>query len=232
MELISIGRKYNTDKVEHGFLPFYEDILKDKKSENLTIMEIGVFYGSSIKMWNEYLPNSTIYAADWWTGIQGNGHSFDFPKMFIHESKNYNRVKIVNLNQSDVDNLKQVCEEIKDVKFDMILDDASHNSRDQQITFIHMWKLVKPGGYFIIEDIHTSLDSKYYDVLEDKSNTTLNMLVNYLNTKKMKSLYGNLEDVDDEIEYVDVVCLDSNNNRTPDLSNFKSGTAIIKKKNF
>lgn len=76
MELYEIGKKYNTDKNEHGFLPFYDSILKNTRFDTLNIMEIGVFYGESVKMWNEYLPNSTIYAADWWTGIQGNGTFF------------------------------------------------------------------------------------------------------------------------------------------------------------
>lgn len=231
MNLSEVGKKYNTDKNEHGFLPFYEEIIRHKKNENLTIMEIGVFYGESVKMWNEYLPNSIIYAADWWTGMQGNGSFFENSKKFIEESKNYDRIKLIDLDQSDVNNIKKVCNDLSNVKFDLILDDASHKSRDQQITFKHMWKLIKPGGYFIIEDIHTSLYDKYsYGVLEDNSNSTLTMLVNYLETGKMKSVYDNFEDLENDIEYVDIICLDSYNNRTSNINNFKSGTVIIKKK--
>ncbi len=230
--LFEIGKKYQTDKVEHGFLPYYESILNDIKNEKLNVMEIGVFYGSSIKMWNEYLPNSIIYAVDWWKGIQGNGTTFENHRLFVEESKYYERVKIIDMNQNDEDDIKKVCENLSNVKFDFIIDDASHVSRDQQITFEHMWSLVKPGGYFIIEDVHTSLYGKeYYGVYEDNSNSTLTMLLNYNKIGTLNGFYiNNNKLIENDIEFVDIICIDNNDKRTYDYNNFRSGTVIIKKK--
>ena len=48
-------------------------------------------------------------------------------------------------------------------------------------------------GYYIIEDIHTSTDlyknSSNYKRKEDKSNSTLRMIFNNIETKKIKSEY-------------------------------------------
>jgi hypothetical protein len=38
--------------------------------------------------------------------------------------------------------------------FDVIIDDASHASRHQQIALDVLFSFVKPGGLYIIEDLH------------------------------------------------------------------------------
>jgi hypothetical protein len=43
---------------------FYHDFLKDKAAENLNVAEIGILKGSSLKMWRDYLVNSTIVGYD------------------------------------------------------------------------------------------------------------------------------------------------------------------------
>ena len=99
MNLTEIGIKYGTDKVRHGYTEIYNKILDKYRLDNFNFLEIGVFYGSSIKMWNEYFTNAQIYAADYYRGINGNKHTFDDPTRFIKEvndNKNlYNRVNIV-----------------------------------------------------------------------------------------------------------------------------------------
>ena len=40
--------------------------------------------------------------------------------------------------------------------FDIIIEDASHELRDQVSHFIEYFKLVKPNGYYIIEDVDGS----------------------------------------------------------------------------
>jgi len=46
--------------------------------------------------------------------------------------------------------------------FDLIIDDGGH-TMDQQITSLkHLWKAVKPGGYYILEDLQTSYLEAYH----------------------------------------------------------------------
>jgi len=51
--LKSLGEKFGTDKVSHGFIPFYENFMNKDKNEPISFLEIGVFYGASIRMWAE-----------------------------------------------------------------------------------------------------------------------------------------------------------------------------------
>ena len=40
--------------------------------------------------------------------------------------------------------------------FDIIIDDGSHWDECQQKTLQNLWKFVKPGGFYIIEDVTTT----------------------------------------------------------------------------
>jgi hypothetical protein len=226
-ELHDIGKKYGTDKVEHDFLNHYEKYTNHFRYNDVNVMEIGVFHGASIKMWHEYFPNGTIYAVDWWKGLNGNNNYFSNPDLFINESINYPRTKTVNLNQHNTNELEKMVEQMSDIKFDLILDDGSHLSQDQQQTFGYLWKLVKPGGYYIIEDIHCSLNTGY-DVFPDGSNSTLNMLYNYNENGIIESIYmTEKQKMQLQTEIDGQIYLGFKN--LVDKYKFDSGTAIIKK---
>ncbi len=60
-ELTAIGIQTNTDKAYfHKFTSVYERFLFDKREAIQQIIEVGVLRGSSIQMWERYLPNAKI----------------------------------------------------------------------------------------------------------------------------------------------------------------------------
>jgi hypothetical protein len=224
--LTELGIKYNTDKVGHGFLPHYEKYTQSMRNNDVNILELGVLYGASIKMWHEYFPNGSIYAVDWWQGLNGNKDTFENPCKFLEEAKLLDRITTLNLNQHDINDLNKFVNDYNLVQFDWILDDGSHLSQDQQQTLGYLWHLVKPGGYYIIEDIHCSLQG--YDNLPDLSNSTLTMLYHYKQNKMIKSDYiteKQKQCLDSEIDFIDIVITNGINEYQ-----FSSGTAILKKK--
>jgi len=170
MSLSILGQRYGTDKLTHGFLPFYESFMSDVKDKPISFLEIGVFYGASIKMWAEYFSNplTTIYGADWFIGVNGNKHVFPDPKKVLREMVDP-RINFIELNQSSLDHLNSL--KAMNLHFDYILDDGSHLMKDQQQTFLALFDTVKPGGYYIIEDLHTSFDEEGYDVQKDIKTT-------------------------------------------------------------
>ena len=110
MDILSqLAIKYDTDKFSHGFTKVYDNLFNKYRNDKFNLLEIGVFYGSSIKMWHEYFQNSNIYAADNYIGINGNGNHFCIPDKFINEISNnkeyYNRIEIVYLDQSKEEEL-------------------------------------------------------------------------------------------------------------------------------
>ena len=217
MDILSqLAIKYDTDKFSHGFTKVYDNLFNKYRNDKFNLLEIGVFYGSSIKMWHEYFQNSNIYAADNYIGINGNGNHFCIPDKFINEISNnkeyYNRIEIVYLDQSKEEELikySNYCKE-NNIKFKIILDDGSHLMKDQQITFFHLFDNLESGGMFIIEDTHTS-DQNGYDVLPDKSNSTKKLIENINLNKVFNSIYINnldkCKDIVNNISHIEHYCI-------------------------
>ena len=116
--LVEIG-KQQTNKIKpSGFLEIYENYFKDIKNENLNIIEIGSFYGHASAALFFYFKNSTIFGAD----IN--------PDMYLYRSK---RIKSIFLNNSKRVSIDKNLIN-KNIKFDIVIEDASHMLKDQIIT--------------------------------------------------------------------------------------------------
>lgn len=141
--LQELAEKYKTDKAHHGYCVIYDKKLSARRDEPLNILEIGVYMGGSLRVWREYFPNATIHGMD--VNIERCGE-----------------VKGCSLHKIDVANT-QLLEElaVKYGPWDLIIDDGSHTMKHQQHSFDVLWPHVKPGGFFIIEDIHTSFMPKF-----------------------------------------------------------------------
>lgn len=172
---------FGTDKNSHGFIEKYEELFSEMRKDSFNFLEIGVYMGSSIKMWNTYFENSKIFGIDAFEGIQGNGMTFDGYLQFYNEwVENPNpKIELTKCDQSKESELEKFVIYCKNnnIKFRTIIDDGSHLMRDQQITFSHFFELVENGGFYIVEDSHTSDDLTGYDLLPDYSNSTKRVLL-------------------------------------------------------
>ena len=141
-----LAKKYGTDKSSgiHDYCRKYEKYLPFERDQSLKIMEIGVLEGGSLKTWQDYFPNSQI------VGIDIN------PYCKAYEE---NRIKIEIGSQTDKEFLLELS--LMYGTFDMILDDGSHQNNDVIYSFEQLFKMVKSGGIYIIEDTHTSYYSEY-----------------------------------------------------------------------
>ena len=172
-----LGRKYGTDKVPHGFCDIYESAFSQMRPSVTHMLEIGVFFGASLCMWRDWFPQAMIHGADHFTGQQGNGTFFENAEKFFNEvnAGQHPRIVLHPLDQSKRLDLVRFSDEWQQATFDIVVDDASHLMRDQQQTLGALFSLVKAGGFFVIEDIHSSLCNDY-DVEPDGSNSTLRMV--------------------------------------------------------
>ena len=147
-KLTEIANKCLTDKGSvfdscHEFTEFYYDYFNQLKSRNekIYILEIGVYQGASLKMYNEFFEhNCEVYAID-----------IDFS---INEYEADN-VHLFKFDATQKDNLDKFFEEIGDIKFDFILDDGSHWPKHQYATLLYTYKHLKEDGKYILEDLHT-----------------------------------------------------------------------------
>ena len=175
--LSRIGKKHGTDKYRHGYLPFYEEYFDCHRSEKFRLLEIGIFAGQSLRMWAEYFANSSITGCD------------ILEESFITAE----RVECCHLDQSSRMALAEFRESHRE-GFDIIIDDGSHVMKDQQTSLAMLFPLLKRGGWYVIEDIHTSTGEsekcfEIYGLERDLSNSTVGMLKAFIESKKIASSY-------------------------------------------
>lgn len=135
--LEELAEKYSTDKLQHGYIPYYEQHLPKNPGR---ILEIGCLTGASIRMWREYFPNTEIHCLDLFEEHQPPE---DIPGVIYWKG-----------SQTD----QYVLEQLRRLHFDVIIDDGSHNSRDQLITFWSLWGCC---DLYVVEDLHCALDEPY-----------------------------------------------------------------------
>ena len=62
-------------------------------------------------------------------------------------------------SQEDVPFLEQF--KASQQPFDIIIDDGGHTMNQQKTSFLTLLPLVRPGGFYVIEDLETSYSSDY-----------------------------------------------------------------------
>lgn len=145
--LSKIANKVGTDKGtnyedSHGYTEFYEQFFE--KYEHPKILEIGTYLGRSAKMFEEfYDKDCEIWTCD-----------------IIEDTYKYitdvHTAKYLYVNESDGESLKKLHEQLKDVKFDIIIDDASHVWQDQFNGLTALHDLLSEDGIYVLEDLHYS----------------------------------------------------------------------------
>ena len=145
-------------------------------------MEFGVFFGASILMWRDYFPSAEVVGVDTFAGKLGHGPSFPEPRKFLEKWQNGTvgpRIKLIEADQAKLEDLERVVAAVSGGDlFDLIVDDASHKNRDQQLTLALLFPLVRPGGIFVMEDIHTSAQSQY-DERPLSHGTSMQMMIRF-----------------------------------------------------
>ena len=147
--LCKIANKYGTDKVQHNYTYYYHNLFKHLQNEPINLLEIGIFCGNSIKMWNEYFSKGEIYCID--NCIRNSaGHLLCTQNTLNMLNQLDNKIHAQLCCQKDTLKLKQLYEH---TEFDIIIDDGHHFQDAQQISLGALFKNIKSGGIYVIEDI-------------------------------------------------------------------------------
>lgn len=133
-------RGFETDKAESGYLETYRG-LAATLPRDAAICELGVYRGGSLALWKVLFPHASVIV-----GVDVDPNAI-WP---------LGTVKVV-ADQQDPTLADQLVtmlasEALGHSSYDLIVDDASHEGHRTYKAFVNLWKLVSPGGYYVIED--------------------------------------------------------------------------------
>lgn len=118
----------------HSYITEYEELLAPYR-EKCSFMEVGLAFGLSVAMWDEYFgPESELTAAD---------------ISIVFDTEPFTRWLFV---ESDATK-PAFLDALGDQTFDVVIDDGSHMTADQLATRDLLLPRMNPGGLYIIEDI-------------------------------------------------------------------------------
>ena len=179
MNLAELADNTRTDKnTEHSYLDLYQNLFVGKKDTAKNVLEVGIYLGGSIKLWNDFFTNATIHALDIfdenniWNDIK------NIDKIILYTSINaYDDVFFTNnfLN--------------KNVKFDIVIDDGPHTI-DSMIQFLKLYsQIMSDDGILIIEDVQS------LDWIEKLKEETPDNLKKYIKTYDLRSNKNRWDDI-------------------------------------
>lgn len=164
-ELCDLGVKYPTDKSpynvgsssehRHPYTAFYDLIFASLRHKEINFGEIGIEYNKSMICWRNYFTKAKLWGWEYYAGkieqaLKDNLHDTEYLYMDVTKE------------QSIIDGFNSA-----KILFDVIIDDSTHQFDNQISIARNVHPYLKPGGYFIIEDIFRKHpEEHYYNELE------------------------------------------------------------------
>lgn len=138
MELNEAAIKYSTDKSSefHGYTKIYERLFEKFKHLPITLLEIGVWKGASLKMWDSFFSKAKIIGLDNANHLRNNEYN-----IYVGDQKD---PKVISRIVDDTGT------------FDIVIDDGGHRYSEQITSFELLFPHLNSGGLYVIEDVGTS----------------------------------------------------------------------------
>jgi len=156
MDLAELFNKYGSDKDRNGYSSAYFSVFDQFRGKYITLLEIGIgtMYpwahssmaeyalegykpGGSLRAWRDFFYYADITGVD----VQ--------PDTQFEE----NRIKTYMFDSRDEKAFNDWYSTQHEKKYDIIIDDGSHQAQSQWDTLKNFFPLVKDGGFYVIEDI-------------------------------------------------------------------------------
>lgn len=138
----------NPGRLIHKWMHYfdvYQAHLARFRGRTVTLVEFGVYHGGSLQMWKHYLGERARIV----------GVDIDPACTTLTEEQ----IEVFTGDQEDRQFLARLRREVEPV--DIVLDDGGHTMGQQVATFEEMFPAVRPGGVYIVEDLHTSYWEEY-----------------------------------------------------------------------
>ena len=149
MGLEALAFYYGTDKSrdDHKYTDLYALLLDGRRHSTLNVTEIGIMSGQSMQLWHDYFPRATVWGADNWIRSTVREHLKPLaPRVHLLGTDSQSPGKVAALK-------------LAPLSMDLIIDDGAHKPVANEKTLLAFWPYLKPGGFYIIEDVVTGADA-------------------------------------------------------------------------
>ncbi len=167
--LHQLGQKHDTDKArgQHRYTDIYSSYLGRYENVPLSFLEVGVFRGASLRMWDEFFrhPEARLFAVD-------------IKRKHLKNVPRTGRWTSFEGDQSDRTFMQEVG--TQSGPLDVIIEDGHHLPSHQIACFEALWPGLKHGGLYIIEDIHTSYEPEFVERYAPNGSSPMSIMP-YLN---------------------------------------------------
>lgn len=139
-QLLAKSGGHGTDKqTAHSYGPVYEYLLTPLIDHECTLLEVGVCFGGSLRLWYDLLPKATIIGID---------REDSCKKSIAH----LDRCHLIMADAYQATTVARI-KELAPQGLDVIIDDGPHTLESQKMFLSYYIPLLKPSGFAIIEDI-------------------------------------------------------------------------------
>jgi hypothetical protein len=191
--LDNISFKYSLDKNirtgHHDYIQGYSSLFDEIRDNVNTLLEIGIGSveneqmrgvwdigyktGNSLRCWEEYFKNASIYGMD----------------IYDHSNLSNGRITVFAADQSSESDLHS-CLNKMTLPLDIIIDDGSHIGEHQKMSFMILEKFLSPTGIYVIEDIQ-SINIDAFKNLSIFPESFRSHILNTYNIKFFDTRYNN-----------------------------------------
>jgi glycosyltransferase involved in cell wall biosynthesis len=164
--LCEIAMVFNSDKCpyskettsghKHPYTPVYDDLFSHLRDKDINIAEIGIEKNDSINIWRKYFSSANIYG-------------FEFNEDYLLNARNQNLANVFyeKIDVKENNSIQQTFQKVG-IKYDVIIDDATHIFGDQIRVIRNSVEYLNDGGIFVVEDIfRSSSEEDYQKELQD-----------------------------------------------------------------
>lgn len=158
--LVQTNVSHPLEKQVHNYADFYDLLFSGLRHQFRNIFECGIGTtseiipssmgklgrpGASLRVWRDYFPEAEIVGAD-----------IDYDCLFQDD-----RIRTFQVDQTDPISISKMWSLIGKLEFDLIIDDGLHTFESGTTFFTHAIHHLKPGGFYVIEDVYLQDIEKY-----------------------------------------------------------------------
>lgn len=148
----------------HSYIDVYAEILAPYRASAKRVLEVGVFGGHSLRMWEAYFEQAEVWGVD--LSDQPHGGMMDLRPMIAEGT---HRIRLF-----DATSREQIEAHFGGMVFDVIVEDASHALAHQLDIYENLSDKLAPGGLYVIEDVaDIDRDRPLFEAIDPERQVTI-----------------------------------------------------------